>query len=62
VFTLYSFLQLVGQSVSQLFRKEVYIAELPRLDPPRRYKAPSVFETESGLDLCTLFKNGESVI
>jgi hypothetical protein len=52
------FLQLIGQSVSQLFRKEVCIADLPRLDPPRRYKAPRVDEKESELGLCTLFKNG----
>jgi hypothetical protein len=56
------FLQLIGQSVSQLFRKEVCIAELPRLDPPRRNRAPRVDETESEMGLCKLFKNGESVM
>jgi hypothetical protein len=50
------FLQLIGRNIGQLFRKEVRIAELPRLDLPRRYKTPRVDETEGEVGLCTLFK------
>jgi len=51
--------QLVGRNVGQLFRKEVCIAELPRLDLPRRYKSPRADEVQSDLGLCTLFKSDE---
>lgn len=51
------FLQLIGRSIGQLFRKEVRIAELPRLDLPRRYKTQRVDETEGEAGLCTLFKH-----
>ncbi|KDR17037.1 Exportin-5 [Zootermopsis nevadensis] len=51
--------QLIGRSVGQLFRKEVRIAELPRLGFPRQYKTPRLDETEGELELCTLFKQGD---
>jgi len=57
---LHDFLQLVGRNVGQLFRKEVCIAELPRLDLPRRYKSPRADEVQSDLGLCTLFKSDEN--
>ncbi|XP_069685325.1 exportin-5 isoform X2 [Periplaneta americana] len=48
--------QLIGRNVSQLFRKEIRIADLPRLGPPRRQKNARMDETESDVGLCTLFK------
>nr|CAD7591199.1 unnamed protein product [Timema genevievae] len=49
--------QLVGRSVGQLFRKEVQIADLPRLELPNKQKPPKE-ENTSGQDigLCRLFK------
>nr|CAD7259694.1 unnamed protein product [Timema shepardi] len=49
--------QLVGRSVGQLFRKEVQIADLPRLELPNKQKPP-IEENTSGQDigLCRLFK------
>ncbi|XP_066998093.1 exportin-5 [Anabrus simplex] len=48
--------QLIGRSVGQLFRKEVHIADLPRLEVPRRSKQlaldEQLQETET---LCALF-------
>jgi len=54
------FLQLVGRNIGQLFRKEVCIAELPRLDLPRRYKSAKADEVQSDLGICTLFKSDEN--
>ncbi|PSN35462.1 Exportin-5 [Blattella germanica] len=48
--------QLVGQSMGQLFRKEVKIADLPRLEPTRRPKPPRLEDTTESVGLCTLFE------
>lgn len=46
--------QLIGRSVAQLFRKEVRIADLPRMELPPKPKMRDLLETED-VGLCKLF-------
>ena len=54
-------LQLVGQSMSQLFRKEVRIADLPRLQVPKRTKPARLDDDVNDVGLCKLFQTENNV-
>ena len=54
-------LQLVGQSMSQLFRKEVRIADLPRLQVPKRTKPARLDDGVNDVGLCKLFQTENNV-
>ncbi|KAJ9575230.1 hypothetical protein L9F63_025819 [Diploptera punctata] len=51
--------QLVGQSMGQLFRKEVRIIDLPKLEVPRRQK-PARVDESNDIGLCKLFQTEEN--